>query len=185
VTDSSSGTYTIDPANSRLGFAVRHAEITRIRGSFTEFAGHGYLDAANPSRSWARVMIRAASVTTNNPERDALLLGTDFLDADRYPEITFVSTGVESVDDTTFRLTGDLTMKGATRTVGIHFDLTGTSVDATGNTRVGFYGSGVIDRREWGVTWNTPLASGGVLVSDDVELAIDVCAIRTDEPPTR
>src|SRR6478735_4338753 len=119
------GTYTIDPNHTRIGFVARHAMVTKVRGSFNEFEGTATLDGANPANSRAEVTIKAHSIDTRNAQRDGHLRSNDFLAMDEYPEITFVSTGVRQVDDTTFELTGDLSIKGVTNSVTIPFTFEG------------------------------------------------------------
>lgn len=114
ATQDLTGEYTVDVAHSRIGFVARHAMVTKVRGSFNEFEGRGYFDAADPSRSKLQVTIKAASIDTRNADRDAHLRSNDFFDMDNYPEIGFVSTSVEALDDTTYQVTGDLTIKGVT-----------------------------------------------------------------------
>jgi polyisoprenoid-binding protein YceI len=172
------GSYLIDPAHSRIGFVARHAMVTKVRGSFNEFAGSGYFDAENPSASKAQLTIQAASIDTRNADRDAHLRSNDFFAMESYPEIVFVATGVEAVDRV-YRLSGDLTIKGVTKPVTVDFEYTGTAVDPYGNTRVGFEGSTTINRKDWGVNWNTALEAGGVLVGDKIVLEFEVSAIRT------
>ena len=173
------GTYTIDPAHSRIGFVARHAMVTKVRGSFNEFEGSGYFDAENPTNSHAELTIQAASIDTRNADRDGHLRSNDFFDMETYPEITFVSTAVEQTDSGRFRVTGDLTIKGVTKPVTVDFEYTGTVVDPWGNTRIGFEGSTTVNRKDWGVNWNAALEAGGVLVSEKVTLEFEVSAIRT------
>jgi len=172
------GDYTLDPNHTRLSFVARHAMVTRVRGHFAQFTGSAHLDASDPTRSSAQVTIEAASVDTGNAQRDGHLRSNDFFDMETHPQITFASTGVEVVDPTHYRLLGDLTIRGVTRPVTVEFELTGQSVDPYGNQRVGFEGAATINRKDWGVSWNAPLETGGVLVSDKVTLEIDVAAIR-------
>jgi len=175
------GTYTIDPAHSRIGFVARHAMVTKVRGSFNEFDGSGYLDAANPANSKLELSIKAASIDTRNADRDAHLRSNDFFDMDTYPQITFTSTSVEPSGDSAYRVTGDLTIKGATRPVSIDFEYTGSAVDPYGNQRIGFEGTTTVNRKDWGVNWNAALEAGGVLVSENVTLEFDVSAIRSTD----
>ena len=172
------GTYTIDPAHTRIGFVARHAMVTKVRGAFNEFTGTAVLDGANPENSTVEVTIQAASIDTRNAQRDGHLRSNDFLAMDEYPEITFSSTGVRQVDDATFELTGGLTIKDVTKSVTIPFTFEGAAKDPFGNLRVGFEGSVVINRKDWGVTWNAALEGGGVLVSDKVTLEFEVSAIK-------
>ncbi len=176
------GSYTIDPAHSRIGFVARHAMVTKVRGSFDEFVGHGYFDAEDPSRSSLEVTIQAASVDTRNADRDAHLRSNDFFDMAQYPTITFVSTVVAPAGDSSYRVTGDLTIKGVTRPVTLELELTGTAVDPWGQTRLGLEGATVINRKDWGVNWNTVLEAGGVLVSEKVTLEFEISAVKAADP---
>jgi polyisoprenoid-binding protein YceI len=176
--DQLTGSYTIDPAHTRIGFVARHAMVTKVRGSFNEFTGSAVLDGANPANSTATVTIQAASIDTRNAQRDEHLRSNDFLALETYPEITFVSTGVERTGDTEFDLTGDLTIKGVTNAVTIPFTFEGAATDPFGNVRVGFEGSVAINRKDYGVTWNAALETGGVLVSDKIVLEFEVSAVK-------
>lgn len=173
-----SGTYAVDPAHSRIGFVARHAMVTKVRGSFNEFEGSGNFDAEDPANSHLALTIKANSIDTRNADRDAHLRGNDFLDMERYPEITYVSTAVEPLDDSHFRVTGDLTIKGVTKPVTVDLELTGAAVDPFGNQRLGFEGSTTINRKDFGVSWNAALEAGGVLVSEKITLEFEVSAIR-------
>jgi polyisoprenoid-binding protein YceI len=172
------GNYTLDPSHTRIGFVARHAMVTKVRGAFNEFEGSAYLDGDNPANSTAKVTIKAASIDTRNAQRDEHLRSNDFLAMDQYPEITFVSTSVRQTGDASFDLTGDLTIKGATNPVTVPFTYEGSATDPFGNLRVGFEGSVTINRKDYGVTWNAALETGGVLVSDKIVLEFEVSAIK-------
>jgi polyisoprenoid-binding protein YceI len=174
------GTYAIDPSHSRIGFVARHAMVTKVRGSFNEFEGSGHFDAENPANSHLALIIQANSIDTRNEDRDGHLKSNDFFDMETYPEIKFASTAVEKVDDDNYRVTGDLTIKDVTKPVTVDFEYTGTAVDPYQNQRIGFDGSTTVNRKDWGVNWNTALDTGGVLVSEKVTLEFDVSAIRTE-----
>ena len=172
------GTYTLDPAHTRIGFVARHAMVTKVRGAFNAFEGTAVIDAADPASSSARVTIDAASIDTRNAQRDEHLRSNDFLALADFPQITFVSTAVRQLDETTFELVGDLTIKGVTNSIAIPFDFEGAATDPFGNVRVGFEGSVAISRKDYGITWNAALETGGVLVSDKIVLEFEVSAIK-------
>ncbi|MEZ5115174.1 MAG: YceI family protein [Candidatus Nanopelagicales bacterium] len=171
------GTWVIDPSHTTLGFQARHAMIAKVRGRFSEFEGSFVLDGASPDKSTARLTIQAASIDTRTPDRDAHLKSPDFLDADAFPTLDFVSTGVKQTGDTSFVVTGDLTIRGTTRSVDIDFELLGVNPDPWGGTRIGFEGSTEISRKDFGLTWNVAIEGGGVLVGDKVKIELDVEAV--------
>jgi polyisoprenoid-binding protein YceI len=175
------GTYVIDPTHSRIGFVARHAMVTKVRGSFKEFAGSARLDGENPAASTAEITISVASIDTGQAQRDEHLRTNEFFDAPTHPEMTFRSTGVQVVAEDTFALTGDLTIKGTTKPVTVSFEHTGVATDVYGNVRAGFEGSAVINRKDWGISWNAPLEAGGVLVGEKITLEFDISAIRSAE----
>jgi polyisoprenoid-binding protein YceI len=175
------GDYALDVSHSRVGFVARHAMVTKVRGQFNEVEGRGHFDAEDPSNSRIEVTVHAASIDTRNADRDAHLRSNDFLAMEEYPQITFVSTDVEQLSDAEYRVTGDLTIKGVSKPVTIDFEYTGNAVDPYGNQRVGFEGSTVINRKDWGVNWNAALEAGGVLVSEKITLEFEVSAIKSDE----
>ena len=174
------GDYTIDPSHTRLGFSARHAMVTTVRGQFTDFEGTAHVDAENPAASSVSLSIRPASISTGSADRDGHLVSADFFDVENHGEITFASTAVTPLDGDVVRIEGDLTMKGVTKPVAIDFAFEGSAVDPFGNQRIGFEGSLVVNRKDWGVNWNTALDTGGVLVSEKVTLEFDVSAIRTE-----
>ncbi len=173
------GTYAIDPVHSRIGFIAR-AMVSKVQGSFNEFVGTGYFDAEDPSRSHLDLTIQAHSIDTGNAKRDAHLRSNDFFAAEEYPEIRFVSTAVERIDNWNHRVTGDLTIKGVTKPVTVNVELTGVGDDPFGNHRIGFKGKAVVNRKDWGVKWKAVLEAGGVLVGGRVTLDFEVSSIRTD-----
>ncbi len=171
------GDYTIDPSHTRLGFVARHAMVTKVRGQFHEFSGTAHVDTANPAASKVDLTIVAASVSTGNADRDGHLQSNDFFGTAETPEITFSSTEV-SRDGATWTITGDLTIKGTTKSVTIDFDEVGSAQDPFGNTRVGFEGAVTVNRSDWGLNFNAALETGGVLVSEKIKLEFDISAIR-------
>ena len=178
-TASLTGTYTLDPTHTRLGFVARHAMVTKVRGSFDEFEATAVLDGENPANSTAKVTFQIASVQTGQKQRDEHLRTNDFFDAETYPTGEFVSTAVKVTGDDTFEMTGDLTLKGITKPVTITWESTGTAQDPWGNTRVGFEGRATINRKDWGIEYNAALETGGVLIGEKVQLEFDVSAIKT------
>ena len=173
-----SGDYTLDVAHSRLGFSARHAMVTTVRGTFKDFDGTATIDAANPAASKVSLTIDAGSVDTGSADRDGHLQSGDFFDVDTHKQLTFVSTKVER-DGDEWAITGDLTIKGVTKPVTIVFEETGSARDPFGNLRVGFEGATTINRKDWGLTWNAALETGGVLVSEKIKLDFDISAIRS------
>jgi polyisoprenoid-binding protein YceI len=170
------GDYSIDASHTRIGFSARHAMVTKVRGNFEDFEGTAHVDTANPANSSVTVVIKAASVTTHNEQRDGHLKTPDFFDVENHPEITFTSTDVER-DGSEWAITGDLTINAVTKSVTIPFEETGSAKDPFGNLRIGFEGETTIDRTDWGLAFNAALETGGVLVSEKVKLEFDVSAI--------
>ena len=179
--DDLSGDYTLDVTHTRIGFSARHAMVTTVRGQFAEFEGAAHIDTADPASSSAKVTIAVGSITTGNADRDGHLRSADFFDVETFPEIGFVATDVARVDAATWQVTGDLTIKGVTNPVTVEFESTGSARDPFGNLRVGFEGAATINRKDWGLTWNAALETGGVLVSEKIKLEFDVSAIATPE----
>src|SRR4051812_7419020 len=177
VLDDITGTYTIDPAHSRLGFSARHAMVATVRGQFTEFSGTAHVDTANPASSKVEVSIVANSIDTGQQQRDDHLRSGDFFESEQYPDITFSSTDIQR-DGADWTITGNLTIKGVTHSIAVPFEFSGSATDPFGNTRIGFEGEAVLLRKDWGLSWNAALETGGVLVSDKIKLQFDVSAIK-------
>jgi len=173
-----SGDYTIDTAHSRVGFSARHAMVTKVRGAFDEWEGSFHIDGENPENSSGKVTIQAKSINTRNSQRDEHLRSNDFLAMDEHAEITFVSTGIKQTGDEEFVVSGDLSIRGVTKAVEVEFEYTGTATDPFGNERLGLEGKVVINRKDFGVSWNAALEGGGVLVSEKVTLELEVSAIK-------
>jgi polyisoprenoid-binding protein YceI len=172
------GTYNIDPTHTRIGFVARHAMVSKVRGNFGEFTGSGHFNADDPNQSTLELTIQATSINTGNADRDNHLRSNDFFAMETYPEIRFVSTKVEKVDDENYKVTGDLTIKDVTKPVTIAFELSGPVQDPWGNTRIGLEGKGEINRKDFGVNFNAALETGGLLVSDKINLEFDVEAVK-------
>jgi polyisoprenoid-binding protein YceI len=176
--DDISGDYTLDTAHTRLGFSARHAMVTTVRGEFRDFSGSAYVDTQNPASSWVKITIDANSIDTGNPQRNGHLLSGDFFETEQFPEITFSSTDV-SRDGQEWSITGDLTIKGVTKAITLAFEETGSAKDPFGNDRIGFEGVATLNRKDWGLTWNAALETGGVLVSEKIKLEFDISAIKS------
>ena len=171
------GHWDIDPSHSRLGFSTRHAMVSRVRGAFNDVSGFADI-AEDLADSNAEVIIQTASVDTRSADRDTHLRSADFFDVETYPEIRFVSSAIDEVDEGSYIVTGDLTIRDTTKTVSVPLELIGVDTDPFGNLRAGLEGSRRIDRKDWGVTWNTKLDSGGVLVSDKITLEFELSLIK-------
>jgi polyisoprenoid-binding protein YceI len=173
------GEWMIDPAHSRIGFSVRHAMVTTVRGSFAEYKSRLYFDGGNPARSQAEIVVSTGSVDTGVEQRDGHLVGRDFLDSANFPRMRFASTAVQMAGNDVYRMLGDLTIKDVTRPVVLELTYIGHVTDPFGYERVGFDGTTTIDRSDWGLTYNSRLAEGGAMVSEKVRLQFDIAAIRT------
>jgi polyisoprenoid-binding protein YceI len=173
----SSGTWSIDPAHSTVEFRVKHMVIQTVRGRFRDFDG-GIVGGAQPTISGS---IRVASLETLHEERDAHLRSRDFFDVERFPEISFVARGMRfNGDDTTFALPGELTIKGVTRLITLGDELHGSALGPDGNETIALALRGRLDRSDYGLVWNRMLETGGVLVGENVDLVVDVAAVRVD-----
>jgi polyisoprenoid-binding protein YceI len=168
------GDYVFDAARTRIGFVARHVMATKVHGQFDEFAGSAHLDGDDAAKSSAQLTIQAKSIQTRHRLRDEQLRG-NFLDIDNHPTMTFTSTTVEQVEETNFKVTGDLTIRGVTKPVTVDVKLTGSEDDPGGDFRVGLAGSVTINRNDWGVNWNIATR---VTVSKKVTLQFEIAAIR-------
>lgn len=171
--------WTIDPAHSSVEFSVRHLMITTVRGRFTGVQGSVTIDEAQPARSAVEVVIDASTIDTREPQRDAHLRSADFLEVETFPTLTFRSTGLDGTLGERFALTGDLTIHGVTRPVVLDVQSEGQMKDALGGLRSGFTAATRIKRSDYGLTWNQLLEAGGVTVSDEVKIALDVQLVNT------
>lgn len=165
------GTWVIDPTHTEIGFSVRHLAISKVRGVFERF--DTTVNAAeNPADSSVTVTVEVASINTNNADRDAHLRTNDFFAPEQYPTMTFVSTGLR-VDGDHFLLDGDLTLRGVTKAITLKGEFGGIATDPWGNTKAAANGTAVINRHDFGVSWNAAIETGGFLLGDDVTLTID------------
>ncbi|MBL8137671.1 MAG: YceI family protein [Acidobacteria bacterium] len=167
--------FAIDKTHSEAAFQVRHL-ITKVRGRFGDFAGTVQFDADEPARSSVNFTIQAASIDTATPDRDAHLRSDDFFAVDKYPTITFESTGITPAGGNDYQVAGNLTMRGVTRPITIPVTLLGTAVDPWGNQKVAFEGEVTINRKDYGLNWNAALEAGGFLVGDDVKISLSIQA---------
>ncbi|WP_300344015.1 YceI family protein [Nesterenkonia sp.] len=172
------GTWTLDSAHSEIGLTVRHAGISKVRAVFEEATGT--LKVAEDGTTDVNAVVRAESFNSKNEDRDAHVRGEDFLDVEKYPEMTFVATGVKPTGET-FDLTGELTIRGVSKEVTFEVEFGGQAVDPFGATRAGFSASSVISRKEFGLSWNAALETGGVLVGDKVTLDLEVAFVHQGE----
>ena len=177
------GTWKVDPTHSSVEFQIKHMMIATVKGRFTEF--EGTIEAA-PDIADSRVYgkVKTASVDTNEPTRDAHLRTADFFDVERYPEIVFESKRIEPLGGPRYRVVGDLTLKGTTREVELDSTVEGSERDPWGNDRIGLRASGTIDRKDFGLTWQSLLESGGYLLGDEVKLLVEVSAVRVTDGGT-
>ena len=168
----------IDSSHSGIQFTVRHLVIAKVRGQFSRWSG----SLATPGRDFSHgsldVVIDASSIDTGVADRDAHLRSADFFDVERYPEITFKSTDVTQAAADRLRVTGALTIKGVTRDVVLDVEVLGQAKDPWGNERAAFSATTAIDRREFGLTWNQVLETGGVMVGERIDIAIEIEAVR-------
>lgn len=171
------GTWTIDPAHTKVGFSVKHMGVTTVRGEFREFEGTFEAgDDLASSRAYGTV--KAASVNTNQVQRDEHLRSADFFDAEVHTDLAFESTEIEAIDDDTLLIRGDLTLHGETHEIELEAELGGTEVGPTGEDRVGLEVTGKLSRSDFGMRFNAALGSGNAVVSDKVKLALDIAAIK-------
>lgn len=180
----SGATYQIDASHSTAAFTVRHMMVTNVSGAFGKLAGAVEFDPANPSASKIDVTIEAASVDTRNPKRDEHLRSVDFFDVANHPTITFRSTKVERTGENRYQVTGNLTIRGVTKEVTLEVETT-PEIQAQGTARFGASATTRINRKDFGVSWNRTLDTGGVVVSDEVRINIDVALIRKLAPPAK
>ncbi len=171
------GTYTLDKAHTVVAFVARHLMVTKVRGTFGEFEGTVVV-AEDPTRSSIEATIRTDSVSTGESQRDAHLRSGDFLEQDRYPTMRFASRFVRPVGDGRWQVNGDLTIKDVTLPVVLDLEFNGATTDPWGGVRLGFSAATDIDRTDYGVSWNTALDGGGVVVGNRVKIEIEAEAVR-------
>ncbi|MCL5116837.1 MAG: YceI family protein [Firmicutes bacterium] len=171
------GTWSIDPTHSTVGFVVRHL-VSKVRGSFSEFSGQIVGDPTDLTGATATFEVSMQSVTTNQADRDKHLRTSDFFDVENYPTMSFQSTRVERVDDSTYTVYGNLTLRGVTKEIPVKVEYLGIGADPWGNTRAGFECQARINRKDFGVNWNQVLEAGGVMVGDNVDIHLELETIK-------
>ena len=170
------GTYTVDPSHSEVGFTTRHAMVTKVRGTFSDVEGTVVLDE-DANLISVNAVVQMASIDTRSADRDGHLRSPDFFDVEAFPTMTFVSRSV-AVGGEGFVVVGDLTIKGVSQEVTLDVEATGVATDPFGNARAGFSAEFEINRKDFGLTWNAALETGGVLVSEKVKIALEISAIK-------
>jgi polyisoprenoid-binding protein YceI len=169
-------TWKLDPSHTTIEFAAKHMMITTVKGRFVDVEGTIVADEQNFADSEVTATMKAASIDTRSEQRDTHLRSADFLDVEHYPEVTFKSTRIEGTKEE-FKLTGDLTIRGTTRPITLDATYEGSGKDPWGGTRASFSAHGKFDRRDYGLTWNVALETGGILVSNDVKINIEAQAV--------
>lgn len=172
--------WNIDPVHSQVSFSLKHMMVSTVRGNFKVFGGKLEIDEVNPQNSWVEAQADTASVDTREPNRDNHLRSADFLDAEKYPAISFKSKKIEPASNDEYHVLGDLTMHGVTREVLFNAEYSGQLKDAYGKQRAGLTAKATINRKDFGLNWNAALESGGVLVSDKVNIEIDLAAVKEE-----
>jgi polyisoprenoid-binding protein YceI len=172
-------TWTLDPAHSQVEFAVKHMMVTTVRGQFRKFAVEVDFDEEHPERSAVVAHIDASSIETGMEARDAHLRSADFLDVASYPELTFRSTGIQRSGDG-YKIQGDLTVGAETRPVTLDAEIGGIVPNMQGGRRAGFSASTKISRKEWGLTWNVAMETGGWLVGDEIKVSLELALVATE-----
>ncbi|HEY4576239.1 MAG TPA: YceI family protein [Yaniella sp.] len=181
TTDSAlAGTWDIDPSHTRIGFSARHAMVTKVRGAFNKVSGHVSVNPEDPSDVQIEVRVQLDSIDTRNAQRDEHLRSADFFDVENHPEMIYTAHTVDEIDDQNYVVVGELDIGGTARPLTLPLELTGVERDQTGALRAGLEGTRRITRKEWGISWNAPLDSGGVLVSDKITLEFELSLIKRE-----
>jgi polyisoprenoid-binding protein YceI len=176
---SSTSTWKIDPVHTSAEFKVRHMMITNVKGQFTGINGEITLDETDLTKSRVEATIEAASINTRESDRDTHLRSADFLDVEKFPRLNFVSTGISRAGEGELEVEGDLTIHGVTKRIAFIVEgPTQAEKDPWGNTRIGLSAHTKINRKDFGLTWNATLETGGVLVGDEVTITLDVEAVK-------
>ncbi|AEJ39951.1 YceI family protein [Sulfobacillus acidophilus TPY] len=172
------GTWEIDPSHSTAEFRIRHLMISTVRGRFSDFSGQIVGDPADLTTAKATLTIDVASVDTRQPDRDNDLRSANFFDVANYPQMTFESTQIKKIGENTYEVTGPLTIHGVTHEVPVKVEFLGFSKDPWGGERAGFTASTKINRKDFGLTWNAALETGGVLVGEEVTIEVELETVK-------
>ena len=178
MTTKTTNNWNLDTVHSGINFSVRHMVVSKVRGRFAKFSGHVALDEGDLTRSTVEATIDASSIDTGTAQRDEHLKSADFFDVEHFPQIRFRGTGIERVGTDRYRLRGELTIRDVSREIALDVEYGGRGKDPWGNERVGFTARGALDRKDFGLKWNQALETGGVLVSDRVELELELQAVK-------
>jgi polyisoprenoid-binding protein YceI len=172
----------IDTHHTQIEFVARHMMITKVHGQFEKFSGEVNLDENNPSNTTVDIQIEMSSVNTRDSKRDDHLRSADFFNVAEYPTMTFKSKTIKTVDGEQAVLVGDLTIKGVTHEVKMDTEFVGKAKNPWGKMVYGFTGKTRINRKDWGLTWNMALETGGVLVGDEIDISIEIELVKEPEP---
>jgi polyisoprenoid-binding protein YceI len=170
--------FELDPTHTHIGFTARHMMVSKVRGTFSDWSGSVEGDPADPTAARAEASIRTASVNTGAEDRDKHLRSEDFFHAERYPEMTYRSTTVERIDDSNYKVSGDLTIRDITKPVVLNVEVGEPFEDGFGNERLGVSATGKLNRKDWGLEWNMVMEAGRLLVSEEARLEIDTELVR-------
>jgi len=174
-------TFTLDRNHTRLEFSAKHMMVTTVRGSFEDFTGAVELENDDPTSARASATVKTASIWTGVEMRDNHLRSDDFFGVEKYPEMSFQSTAVEKTGENTYKVTGDLTIRDVTRPITLDVEIEGQIIDPYGNERVGLSARGRLNRKDWGLNWNQAIEAGGVVVSDNINIAVEAALVRKAE----
>jgi polyisoprenoid-binding protein YceI len=170
--------WSVDPTHSSIDFSVKHMMIAKVKGTFHTFEAQIDADASDLTSADIQISVDLSSIDTRNGDRDAHLRSADFFDADNHPKITFQSTQISKTGDGEYDVTGDLTIRGVTRSETIAVTFEGEGKDPWGNTKVGYSGTGSIKRSDYGLTYNAVLETGGVLIGDEIKISLEIEAVQ-------
>lgn len=166
--------WAIDPAHTEVSFKIKHLMVSNVNGIFGSFEGSIETEGENFSNARAEFSADVSSINTNNSDRDTHLKGADFFEVEKYPKLTFTSTEFKKIDEDTYEITGDLTIRDVTKSVKVKAEFGGFALDPWGNNKAGLSITGKFNRKDFGLVWNAPLETGGFLLSDEVKIAIEL-----------